>query len=182
MPSGAPFSMLTRRRALKVGLAAASILIVGGGGLLALRGGAPAVTGLRVLDAHGYRTLIALARTHLPHGGAFEPGAEDLELDLARAFDAYLADLGPHEISDLKTALLMLELGPVLFDGRLVTFADLPPDERERHWVSWGESRLLLRRQVAIAFRKFLSFVFYDQPKVWPHIGYGGPLARPVKT
>jgi hypothetical protein len=180
MPQSSAFSMLTRRRALKLGLAAASLLALGGGGILALRGSAPAVSGLRVLDAQGYRTLIALAKTHLPRGGAFELGAEDLELDLARAFDAYLADLPPHDVSDLKTALLLLELGPVLFDGRLATFAALGPDEQARHWASWGESRLLLRRQVAIAFRKFLSFVFYDQPKVWPQIGYGGPLARPV--
>jgi hypothetical protein len=182
MPPSSPFSMFTRRRALKLGLAGAALLLLGGGGLVALRGRAPHVPGLRALDAHGYRTLIALAKTHLPQGGSFELGAEDLDLDLARAFDAYLADLGPHEMSDLKTALVLLELGPVLFDGRLATFADLSPDERARHWAAWGESRLLLRRQVAIAFRKFLSFVFYDQPEVWPHIGYGGPLARPVTT
>jgi hypothetical protein len=182
MPSSSPFSMLSRRRALKLGLGAASVLLLAGGGLLALRGSAPAVSGLRVLDPHGYRTLLALATTHLPRGGAFAIGAEDLDLDLGRAFDAYLSELGTEDVADLKTALLLLELGPVLFDRRLTTFADLPPDERMRHWSSWGESRVLLRRQVAIAFRKFLSFVFYDQPRVWPHIGYGGPLARPVTT
>ena len=39
---------------------------VGGGGLWALRGRAPKVDGLRVLDAHEYRTLQSLVEVMLP--------------------------------------------------------------------------------------------------------------------
>lgn len=180
MTSASPFAVLSRRRVLKLAAAGAGVLLVGAGSIAALRGSAPAVSGLRVLDAHAYRTLTALAHVHIPKGGPFEVGAEDLGVDLALAFDAYLADLPPADISDLKTALVLLELGPVLFEGKLTTFPNLSPEERAAHFRSWSESRTTLRRQIAFAFRKFLAFVFYDQPRVWPHIGYGGPLFRPV--
>ncbi len=174
-PEG-PFAFLSRRRALKWGLGAGATLLGGVGGLALLRGKAPAVAGLSVLSDHEYRTLSALARVHVPTGGVFEQGAEGL--DLARAFDSFLADEHPENIRDLRRALTLLELGPVLFEGTLTTFSNLSAAAQEAHFQAWTVSDLLLRRQVAFAFRKFLSFVFYDTPQVWKHIGYPGPSLR----
>jgi hypothetical protein len=157
-------------------LGAGGVLLTTAGGLALLRGSAPAVAGLRVLSAHEYRTLSALARVHLPTGGAFEQGAEGL--DLPRAFDRYLADEHPENIRDLRRAVTLLEFGPVLFEGQAQTFSNLPAAAQEAHFHAWTDSDLLLRRQVAFAFRKFLSFVFYDTPQVWKHIGYSGPSLR----
>ena len=113
----------------------------------------------------------------LPQGPVFPQGA--LELELPRAFDRFLAEEPDYLRQDLRQALVLVELGPVLFDRRAVTFSRLPPAERLAHFQAWGESETLLRRQVALAFRKFMCLVFYDQPPVWPHIGYPGPsLAR----
>jgi len=169
-----PFGFLSRRRLLKYGLLGGSVLLMGGaGGLLSLRGFAPEVRGLRILSAHEYRTLTALARTHLPAGGAFPTGAKDF--DIARQFDDFLADEPEDNIRDLKRALMLLEFGPVLFERKAKTFSNLSPKEQLRHWESWMLSPMLLRRQVSTAFRKFISLVFYDLEKVWPHIGYPGP-------
>jgi hypothetical protein len=168
-----PFGFLSRRLLLKLGLGGAGALLAGAGGLFALRGGAPPVSGLRVLSDHGYRTLRALARTHLPRSGPFAAGADDF--DLARRFDEFLADEPEENIRDLRRALTLVEFGPLLFERRLRTFSNLDPAEQLEHWRAWNTDDPLLRRQVAFAFRKFFNLVFFDQEAVWPHIAYDGP-------
>jgi hypothetical protein len=167
------FAFLRRRTFLKLG--AAGVAVVGGGalGLTGLRGSAPSVDGLRILSAQEYRTLTNIARAQFPSGGPFAAGAD--ELDLVRKFDGFLADEGPDDQSDLRTALALVEFGPVLFDHRLATFSHLDETQRLDHWRSWCESTLVLRRQVATAFRKFMLLVGFDDPKSWTAIGYPGP-------
>jgi len=173
------FSVLSRRRALKIALGLMGGAVAGtGGGLLALRGLAPDPKGLRCLSAHEYRTLTALAVSLFPEGGAFAAGAASA--DLARTFDGFLEGEPADRRADLSRALLLLEYGPVVFERRLHTFSHLSADERLAHFERWTTSDSLLRRQVALAFRKFLSIVFYDRPELWPDIGYviapfGGP-------
>jgi hypothetical protein len=168
------FSVLSRRRLLKVGLGAGGLLAAGSLGLWGLRGAAPPVAGLRLLTAHEYRTLSKLAEAVLPDGEVFPEGASSV--DLARAFDGFLADEPPWNVDDLKRALFLLELGPVVFERRLATFSNLAAAERRAHFERWGTSASETRRQVAVAFRRFLFLVFYDQPPVWKHLGYDGPL------
>ncbi len=168
------FQALSRRRFFRVTLGVGVSVGAATGGLLAMRGGAPDVAGLRVLSAHAYRTLEALATALFPPGGPIPQGAAGM--DLARAFDGFLADEPAHHRRDLSRALFWLEYGPVLYERRAKTFSRLRDDERLAHFDSWATSQSLLRRQVALAFRKFLSVVFYDRPEIWPHLGYDGPL------
>lgn len=115
-----------------------------------------------------------IARAQLPSGvGPFAVGADDF--DIARTFDGFLADEGPDNINDLRTALTLVEYGPVLFERRARTFSNLDAAAREAHWRGWVESDLALRRQIATAFRKFTLLVGFDRPEVWPAIGYAGP-------
>ncbi|KPK17372.1 MAG: hypothetical protein AMJ62_01625 [Myxococcales bacterium SG8_38] len=168
------FSFLSRRRFLKAGVVAGgAILGVGGGGLLALRGHAPSVKGLRALDAHEYRTLQSLVEAMLPKTDAVP--IDPASMDLPRAFDAFLADEPKHNVEDLQKALVLIEFGPLVFEGRLTTFSRLAPAERAEHWRAWALSDNLLRRQVSIAMRKFLNLVYFDHQEVWPYIGYPGP-------
>ncbi|HET8541115.1 MAG TPA: hypothetical protein VFL83_14670 [Anaeromyxobacter sp.] len=171
----ADFSIVSRRRFLRLALAAGGFLLAGGAASFALRGREARPGGLRAIGEREYRTLAQLARALFPDGGAFPPGASDV--DLAGAFDAFLADEPEWNRKDLTRALVLLELGPILFEGRLRTFSRLSPEERLAHFERWGEAGLL-RRQVATAFRRFFALVFYDTPAVWPHIGYDGPLVR----
>lgn len=173
------FSFLSRRRFLKVSLVAGgAILGVGGGGLLALRGRAPKVDGLRVLDAHEYRTLRSLVEVMLPKTEAIPIDPESM--DLPRAFDDFLADEPEHNVKDLRRALVLIEFGPLAFDKKLTTFSRLDVAERATHWQEWALSDNLLRRQVSIAMRKFFNLVYFDHEQVWPHIGYPGPsMKRP---
>ena len=168
------FQALSRRRFVRVSLGVGVTLGAAAGGLVSLRGCAPDVTGLRCLSPHAYRTLDALATALFPAGGAIPQGAASM--DLARAFDGFLADEPEHHRRDLSRALLLLEYGPVFYDRRLTTFSHLREDERLAHFEAWAASDSLLRRQVATAFRKFLSVVFYDRPEIWPSLGYEGPM------
>ena len=171
------FSFLSRRRFLKASLVAAgAILGVGGGGLLALRGRAPRVDGLRVLDPHEYRTLQSLVEVMLPKTDAIPVDAASM--DLPRAFDEFLADEPEQNVKDLRQALLLIEFGPLAFDKNLTTFSRLGVVERTAHWSEWARSDKVLRRQVSIAMRKFFNLVYFDQEQVWPHIGYPGPSMR----
>jgi hypothetical protein len=168
---------LTRRRFLSGLAVAGGGLAAGAVGLLSLRGTAPAVEGLRVLDAHGYRTFSHLAHAAFPSlrpGGALA-GA----VDLARAFDGYLADEAPEAQREGQVALTLLELGPVVFERRLATFSHLPHDEAASHFAAWGHSSLALRREVASSLRRFMALLYYDTPAVWASIGYDGPLIPP---
>lgn len=172
------FSFLSRRRFLKASLVAGgAILGIGGGGLLALRGRAPSVSGLRVLDDHEYQTLRSLVEVMLPKTDAIPLDATSM--DLPRAFDEFLSNEPDHNVKDLQKALVLIEFGPLVFDKRVATFSRLPPEERTAHWASWATSDNILRRQVSIAMRKFFNLVYFDHEAVWPYIGYPGPsLAR----
>jgi hypothetical protein len=168
---------VSRRRFLRGALAVGGLfLATAGGGLVALRGYAPSVDGLVCLSDHEYRTLRRLALALFPPGGAFAIGAD--RIDLARAFDAFLADEPEHNVRDLRRALTWLELGPVLYERRAATFSQLSEADRLAHFESWAASHDPLRRQVALALRKFMNLVFYDTPEVWSSIGYDGPLFR----
>lgn len=171
------FAVVSRRRFLRGALAAGGVLLAaGGGGLLALRGSAPSVPGLRVLSDHEYQTFARLALALFPPGGAFSIGAD--RVDLARAFDAYLADEPEYNVRDLRRALTWLEYGPALYEHRATTFSRLSDVEGLAHFEGWAASDDPLRRQIALAFRKFVSLVFYDTPEVWASIGYDGPRYR----
>lgn len=171
------FSFLSRRRFLKVSLVAGgAVLGLGGGGLLALRGRAPEVEGLRVLDAHEYRTLQSLVEVMLPKTEAIP--IDPASMDLPRAFDAFLAGEPEHNVDDLKKALVLIEFGPLVFDKQLATFSRLGVEDRSAHWNAWAVSDTLLRRQVSIAMRKFFNLVYFDHESVWPHIGYPGPSLK----
>jgi len=170
----AAFSVLSRRRFLKAGVAASGVAVAGSGGLFALLGRPRDAPGLKVLNRYEFRTLRHLAAAHLPRGGPFPEGAGDF--DLARALDTFLADEPAENIRNLKLALWLVEFGPLRFEGRLRTFSHLPAEERRAHWAKWVRSGRVRQRQIATAFGGFLSMVFYDQEAVWPHIGYPGPM------
>ena len=171
------FGFLSRRRFLKASLVAGgAVLGVGGGGLLALRGRAPSVDGLRLLDDHEYQTLQSLVQIMLPTTD--EIPIDVASMDLPRAFDAFLTGEPEHNVKDLRKALVLVEFGPLVFDKKITTFSRLPIDERTEHWNSWGTSDRLLQRQVSIAMRKFFNLVYFDHEKVWPYIGYPGPSLK----
>ena len=175
------FGFLSRRRFLKAGLIAGGALLgVGGGGLLLLRGRAPAVEGLQNLDAHEYRTLESLVEVMFPR--TEEIPIDVASMDLPRAFDRFLSGEPTHNVEELHKALVLIEFGPLVFDGKLSTFSHLDPAARLQHWNGWATSESLLRRQVSVAMRKFFNLVFFDHEQVWPYMGYPGPSLQRTRS
>ncbi len=171
---GEGFSAVSRRKFLRVSLGIGGVVLMGSStAVLGLGGWASDVSGMRLLSDREYRTLAALAEALFPRGGAFAFGAQDL--DLARAFDRYLADEPEYIRTDLTRALFLLEWGPVIFGKHARTFSRLREEQRLAFFRGWAEGGDEMRRQISVAFRKFLSMVFYDNPGVWPAIGYRGP-------
>lgn len=169
-----PFERLTRRRLLKVGLVSAGVLAVGGATTTVwLRGCAGSVSGLRVLDAHQYLTLERLVEAMFTPDAGF--GVDVAALELPRAFDAYLADEPDDVASDLRNALLLLEVGPVVDGHGATPFSRLPVAERQAFFESWMHGDDLTRRKITVALRKFFNLSLYDTPEMWAHIGYSGP-------
>lgn len=165
---------MNRRRFLKLGLTGATLAVGAGLGLRWLTGGsAPEIAGLQVLSARQYRTFQAVATTHLPQGGPFPQGAQDF--DFARLFDGFLHVQPAADQREACLALDLVEAGPVLFDRGTTTFSHLDDAARLRHWQTWGSSENAMRREVFGSLSRFLGMAFYDQPAVWPAIGYQGP-------
>lgn len=174
---GGPFGFISRRRWLKLSLTAGGVVLAGGAGALTLlRGSAPAVQSLLHLSDHEYQTLEKLVTAVFPPEGPF--ALDPASMDLPRRFDEFLAGEPEQNVSDLKSALFLLELGPLVYERRWTTFSRLSRHEREQHFERFMRSDDLTRRMLSVAFRKFLNIVFYDHESVWPHIGYAGPSAQ----
>jgi hypothetical protein len=172
------FGRLSRRQLLLAAAGGTMAAVAGGaGGLAWLRGGAPEVSGLTILSSRAYETLQCIALAHIPPGGAFENSAADR--DLPRLFDTFLADEPVRIQRNAKLAILVVEYGPLRYDGRLTSFSNLEPEARIVHWDQWVTSPDPFRQQVSLAFRKFFSLAFYDHPDAWQHIGYHGPSYSP---
>lgn len=172
--------VIDRRRFVRMLGGAAGLVGLFGVGLLGVEGTRAGLAGRSLLSPRLRRTFLALAGTHFPPTDDGRPGGA--ESGLLEAFEAYLSGAHPDDVGDLRRALLLLEFGPLLFDGRLRTFSGSSPGQRLDHWRGWIESPVLLRRQVATAFRKFLATVYFDQPDVWPQIGYPGPAKVPGRS
>lgn len=163
----------TRRNFLLLGASATALGVGALATLGYLRGHAPEVTGLQILSPHQFRTFAQLANVQIPRGGPFPQGAADF--DLPRLFDQFLRDQPEKEQRDVGIALNLLELGPVLFEQNAQTFSHLPPTQQLTHWTNWGLASQDFRRETFWAFNRFIGMAFYDNPQVWPHLGYAGP-------
>ena len=117
------------------------------------RGGVPLLEAHTRIVTHDIRAAADVLRP-VYNASAGDDGYVSLAVDpdLARAFDAFLADEPEWNRDDLKKGLLLLEYGPVIFEGRLSTFSQLGAAERLAHFERWGQGGLL-RRQLALASR-----------------------------
>ncbi len=166
---------LSRRLFLRRSLQAMSALAVVPGLTLgcAPEEAARAPHDLRVLDAAEWALLGAVADTFVPHGGAFELGARDVELP--RRIDAFLAGERPAVVRGLAAALLLIEWASPLASGRLARFSQLDAGARSRCIDALRTSRVGFLREVYAGLKQLCLFTFYAVDASWPPIGYDGP-------
>ncbi len=171
------FAFMGRRRFLKATLiGAGGVVAAGAAGMGLLRGWPDQPAGFQMLDRWQAHTALAIADTVLPRGGPIEQGAADFQL--ARRFDAYLRGEPSQGQRNFEAALYLVEFAPVVFGHTPHTFAHLDPGTRTEFWKEWGEGPHLVLRQATLAFQKFFFLLYFDQPEVWPAIGYPGPSLK----
>jgi len=125
-------------------------------------------------------TLAELAETFV-RGGALRRARLTTEA-LERAAD-------PSQVAQLRLVFRLMQsrAANLILTGRPKAFRRMSPAARERYLLSWGSSRLALRRSAFQALRKLLTFLAYADPGVeGPNprltaIGYVQD-ARPIAT
>ena len=176
MVSNAPRSP-SRRSLLKRGLFGGALLVVGGTGFLALRGGRRAslpFDGLHVFSEEEYAVLEALA----PRLVGNRPGWPSVQqVGVAQAVDRIVERTEPSVQAELKQLLGLFDnaLAGFLFGGRTVPFTALDAAAQDRVLEEWRDSRLAIRRTGYNALRTLVLAGYYQSPLTWGPLGYPGP-------
>ncbi len=151
-----------------------ALLLLGGGGVLALRRSKdePGPTEpLLALNEKSFGVLVAFASRVVTADGA-DPVA------IAQGVDKVLSNAVPEAVSDLNKLLGLFEnaLPAFLFDGRVTPFTRLGPEAQDAALVAWRDSRLALRRTGYQALRKLCVASWYSRETSWaPIVGYAPP-------
>ncbi len=164
---------MNRRTLLKRGLLGGAVLLLGGGGTLALlpskSNGAPTEP-LLALNASAFNVLVAVAARVVTAKGA-DPIA------IAQGVDKVLSTAVVETRADINNLLGLFEnaLPAFLFDARVTPFTRLDPDAQDRVLEAWRNSRLIVRRTGYHALRKLCLATWYGSEASWAPIGYAPP-------
>jgi hypothetical protein len=165
---------MQRRTLLKLGLGAAAVLAVAGGGVALLR---PGLVNGRMTPASA-EVFRAVARAVLDGSLPPDSVARDAALaaHLQRVNDT-LAAFPTATQSELSQMLALLASGP----GRLA-IAGLHPDWRDASVAdvqaslqAMRTSRLSMREQIYLALRDITNAAYFADPQTWSLMGYPGP-------
>jgi hypothetical protein len=130
---------------------------------------------LVAFSLESYRILDAVADTLIPHGGAFELGARDI--DLAGRIDKYLALESADVVTGVTGALQYLEQNAPALISSKAKFTSLDFADRTRVLEAMLDGDLLAM-QVLQGMKGLCTFYFYTYESVWPSIGYDGPWVK----
>lgn len=167
---------MQRRAWLKLGMASAAVLAVGGGALALIE------PGLRKgrLSAPGRAVMAAVARGFLdgslPTGGGELASAMDGQL--ARV-DALVGALPRHAQGELSQLLALLAGAPGRrsLAGLAPAWSEATVAELQAALQSMRLSRLSLRRQAYHALHDITLGAYFAAPSTWGLLGYPGPGA-----
>jgi choline dehydrogenase-like flavoprotein len=120
-------------------------------------------------------TLAALSDAMLPHGGALEPGASDV--DVAGQLEAYLDRCSPGTRRTVNLMLTAFNLSSIA-SRHVLPFRRLSRGAREAYLVECETSRLRQRREALVALKALILMFFCSDDRIKPLIGYDG---RPFK-
>ncbi len=130
---------------------------------------------LKVFDQKLYVIAQAIADTIVPSGGAFQPGARDV--DAALLFDNYLDQFGKLPLKLVKSALYMLQYVPLL--TRLRSFTAMGPQQRLRYLEGWENSRFATKRNLFLMLKMLILMPFYSDDAITQAMKYRPACLRP---
>lgn len=165
---------MQRRSLLKLGVGAATLLALTGGGVALFQ---PGLSGGRLSPA-GKTVFEAVARAvldgSLPASAPERRAALDAQLkrldDVILAFPAAVQS----ELSQLL-ALLATAPGRRLLAGLASDWPDASVAEIQAAFNDMLTSRLAPQQQAYHALRDLTNAAFYADPSAWPLVGYPGP-------
>lgn len=166
---------ISRRKLIQYGVGGGAALFLAGGGWLARRGRAHHPnTELRVLDPYTYSTLASIAERMCASREGL-PTAR--ELGVAEQVDALLSRMDPGDVRDLMRVLRWMEspLSGDLWGRSGRPFSECGPEVQDRILESWRTSGWDVQRTAFDALHALCQAPYWGHPKVWAHVGYGGP-------
>src|SRR5256712_8031172 len=123
------------------------------------------------LTAAGRAALGGLADSFLPHGGALEPGASDV--NVAGHLGGYVDRGAPGTRRTVNLMLTAFNLSSLASrHGR--PFRMLGPAAREAYLVDCEKSKIRQRRETLIALKALILMFFCSDDRIKPLIGYDG--------
>ena len=165
-----------RRTWLKLGVASAALLAVGGGSIALLQ---PAWR-------EGHLTEPARAVFHAAARAILVgslPAAEPARATALRAavdrIEGLVAGLPPHAQSELSQLLALLASAPGrrVFASLDVPWAEAKVERIQQSLQSMRTSSLALRQQAYSALHDLVSGAYFADPSTWAQLGYPGPRA-----
>jgi choline dehydrogenase-like flavoprotein len=130
------------------------------------------------LTAARRATLVALADSILPHGGALEPGASDV--NVAGQLEAYLDRCSPGTRRTVNLMLTAFNLSSIL-SRHVRPFRMINAKSREVYLVACETSKIRQRRETLIALKALILMFFCSDDRIKPLIGYDGQPYRKVE-
>ena len=169
----APPGHLSRRTFLKRGLVGGTLMLLGGGGGLALlpsKLSPVPLPPLRVLSPQQFNVVMAIAG-RVVTAAAANPHA------IAVGVDTSLSYTSSDTQSDVRALLGLFEnaLPGLLLDGHLLPFTRLTPAAQDAVLDRWRKSRVALRRTGYQALRKLVLAAHYAQESSFAAIPYAPP-------
>src|SRR5256712_9987769 len=130
------------------------------------------------LTAARRATLAALADSLLPHGGALEPGAADV--DVAGQLDSYLDRCAPGTGRTVNLMLTAFNLSSIA-SRHARPFRLLGAPAREAYVLGCEKSKIRQRRETLIALKALILMFYCSDDRIKPLIGYDGQPYKKVE-
>ena len=165
---------MKRRSLLKLGLGAAVVLGIAGGGVALWRPGLIE----NKLSPTGRELMRAWALAIFD--GAWGPAGPEREQRLAvhlDQIDIAIAGLPSNVRAELSQLLALLNgsVGRMALTGLQIGWATAPQTDVSQALESMRVSALATRQQIYHALRELHCVVFFTEPRAWPLVGYPGP-------
>ncbi len=125
------------------------------------------------LDDKTHAVIKSFSERIIPRGGAFEEGAEDIEV--TGFFDRLVGAEPPEIQKNMRSGIMLLEHAPIFLMFKFKRFTQMTDDEKDLYLKKWEESGVTLFRGVFKGFKNLCTLGFFSNEKVWKYIGYDGP-------
>lgn len=92
--------------------------------------------------------------------------------------DDFISRASPALRNGVRIALVLIDLAPIFFVGRLRRCGSLSLADRERYLAKIEESQLPRVSLLVVMFKTLMTVLYFEHPEAAPHLGYDGRHER----